>query len=103
MFLPQIAFSINGGTTAGSSGGYCLPIAVVGTIPGGKDPGSGSGKVTFKYAEVLFGFAAGIIAFAAAFLGEMITDHCNKNKEDKRKKKHRKKQRKAELAAVKAE
>ena len=60
----------------------------------------------FKYQltnGAVFGFAAGIIAFAAAFLGEMITDHSNKNKEDKRKKKHRKKQRKAELAAVKAE
>lgn len=51
----------------------------------------------------VFGFAAGIIAFTAAFLGEIITERGSKDKETKHKKKHRKKQRKAETEPVKAE
>ena len=51
----------------------------------------------------VFGFAAGIIAFAASFLGEMITERGNKVKEAKRKKKHRKKQDKTAIESVRAE
>ena len=51
----------------------------------------------------VFGFAAGIIAFAASFLGEIITERSNKVKEAKRKKKHRKKQDKTAIESVRAE
>ena len=50
----------------------------------------------------VFGFCAGIIAFFASYLGELVSGHCNKA-EDKRSKKRRKKQRKAEQNADKVD